>query len=93
MEQGKILKLLDENGEEKEYEVAMSYLCNDNGKAYIFYTDNTFTPDGNMNLFASVYTGDDENGEPILEEITDENEWALLDKVMEEVNASTGGEQ
>ena len=83
-EKGKKIKMLDDNGNEVECEIKMVYLCEENGKTYVFYSDNTTDADGNLDLSASILTGQDENGEPILEEIVDENEWALLDKVLED---------
>ena len=84
MEEDKKIMMLDEDGNEVECEIKMVYLCEENGKSYVFYSDNTYDQEGNLNLFASILAGEDENGEPILEEIEDENEWALLDKVLED---------
>ena len=83
MEEDKKIMMLDDNGNEVECEIKMVYLCEENGKNYVFYTDNTYDQEGNLNLFASILVGEDENGEPILEEIEDEKEWELLDKVLE----------
>ena len=82
MEKGKTFTAYAENGEKIECEIIMSYLCEKNNRAYVFYTDNNYDEDGNLNLYASRYLGDD-NG-LLLEEITDESEWNLLNDALEE---------
>ena len=83
MEENKKIKLFNEDGTEIECEIIMSYHCYENDKNYIFYTDNQYDNDGNLNFYASIYWGEDTNG-MILEEITDDNEWDLLENVLEE---------
>lgn len=83
MEKGRMFEALNEYGETIECEVIMSYNCLQNGIDYVFYTDNSYDEDNNLNLYASRYLGE-EDGKMILEEIDDENEWSLLDKVLEQ---------
>ena len=83
MEKGRIFEAINDSGEKIECEVIMIYNCIQNGNDYLFYTDNNYDEEGNLNLYASRYLGED-NGKMILEEIDDENEWELLDKVLEQ---------
>ena len=83
MKENKTFLATDEEGNEFECEVIMSYYCSSNNINYIFYTDNQFDKEGNLNFYASRYWGEDENG-MILEEITDDNEWDLLENVLQE---------
>ncbi len=82
MEKGRIFEAFDDNGNIIDCETIMSYVCEENGQCYIFYTDNNYSSDGSLNLFASRYMGE-EDGKMLLEEITDEREWNLLDSVLE----------
>ena len=81
--EGRKFECYDDEGNVIECEVIMNYICEDNHKNYVFYTDNCYDEEGNLNLYASVYLGE-ENDHMILESITDENEWSILDKVLEE---------
>lgn len=72
-----------EDGNDIECEVVMYYNCLKNNKEYVFYTTGEVDEDDNLVLYASRYNGEDENG-MILEEITDDNEWNLLDEALVE---------
>lgn len=82
MEKGRVFEAINENNEVIECEIIMSYICDKNNQAYVFYTDNNFDEDGNLNLYASRYLGED-NGLK-LQDITDEEEWSLLDEALKE---------
>ena len=82
VEKGRVFEAVNSEGETIECEVIMYYYCYGNKKDYIFYTDNKYDEDGSLNLFASRYLGEG-NGQMILEEITDENEWLFLDEALE----------
>lgn len=81
--EGRKFECFDDEGNVIECEVIMTYLCEKNQKNYVFYTDNKYDNEGNLNVYASIYLGED-NGNMILESIVDENEWRLLDDVLEE---------
>ena len=83
MNQDKTFVAYDDNGNEVTCEIIMTYECETNHKTYLFYTDNIEDEEGNINIYASIYLGEKE-GELNLKEITDEEEWKLLDKVIEE---------
>ena len=77
------LTVADENGEPLDCEVIMYYDCLDNGKKYVFYTDNLLDEDGEFNIYASRFLGI-EDGEIQIGDIESDDEWALLDDVLEE---------
>ena len=83
LEKGRTFEVKGPTGDIIECETVMTYICDLNSKVYLFYTDNEYDEDGNLNLYASRYLGD-ENGKLILENIEDEDEWSLLDKALEE---------
>ncbi len=83
MEELKSITLYDEEGNEVLCDVLMTYLCEKNETNYVFYTDNSKDEDGNLNLYASRYIGV-EDGNVQLEDIESEEEWSLLDEVLEE---------
>lgn len=82
MNKGRVFEAINELGENIECEVIMTYNCLDNNIDYVFYTDNTYDDNNELNLYASRYLGE-EDGKMILEDITDDKEWDLLDKVLE----------
>ena len=73
---------LDEDGNTVEYQMIFLYKWDKNGRNYIVYTDNTVDEDGCTNVYATVYT-EDESGMN-LEPIETEEEWALIDALIEE---------
>ena len=73
----------DENGEQLDCEVIMYYDCLDNGIKYVFYTDNLLDEDGEYNIYASRFLGIDD-GEIQIGDIESEEEWALLDDVLDQ---------
>ena len=74
----------DENGEQLDCEVLMYYDCLDNGLKYVFYTDNLLDEDGEYNIYASRFLGIDDSGEIQIGDIESEEEWALLDDVLDQ---------
>ena len=84
--------LLDEKGQEKEYDVLFTFESEETNKNYIVYTDNSLDETGNVQVFASVYNPEDENTK--LEPIETEKEWkvieTILDTLQEEVKKKVG---
>jgi uncharacterized protein YrzB (UPF0473 family) len=80
MEEKETLKIIDENGEEKEVEVLSFFTLKSNGKDYLIYTENEEDADGNVITYASE-VDEKEDGENVeLKGITDE---AVLKEVQE----------
>ena len=54
--------MLDENGVEVEYDVLFTFESDETKKNYIVYTDNTRDEKGNIEVYASIYHPEDNNG-------------------------------
>ena len=84
------LTVLDEDGVERDCEIIMFYDCLENGIKYIFYTDNELDENGELNLYASRLLNLE--GEDIkIGDIESEEEWALLDDVLEKAKEGFEG--
>ena len=77
MNDKKILKLIDENGKELEYEILIAFKWTKTNKNYVAYTDNTNDKNGNLNVFAAIYYPNDENR---LDSIETDEEWDEIDR-------------
>ena len=73
--------LLDEKGQEKEYDVSFTFESEETNKNYIVYTDNSLDETGNVQVFASVYNPEDENTK--LEPIETEKEWKVIETILD----------
>lgn len=69
----RIMKVIDENGNEKQMQILFTTSLEQFKKNYVFYIDSEAE---NKQVYVSQYN---DNGH--LENITDENEWAELEKV------------
>ena len=76
MDNKKILKLIDENGNEIEYEILLAFKWMKTNKNYIVYTDNTKNEEGNINVFAAIYYPNDSTR---LDPIETNEEWDEID--------------
>ena len=86
MENNKFV-MIDENGQEREYDVLFTFESEETNKNYIAYTDNTIDETGNVEVYASIYNPGDPQTK--LEPIESEKEWkviaTILDTLQEEV--------
>ena len=73
--------LLDEKGQEKEYDVLFTFESEETNKNYIVYTDNSLDETGNVQVFASVYNPEDENTK--LEPIETDEEWKVIETILD----------
>ena len=73
--------MIDENGNEVVYDVLFTFESDETKKNYIVYTDNTRDELGNIEVYASIYFPDDENGR--LEAIESEKEWKVIETILE----------
>ncbi|HBF86252.1 MAG TPA: hypothetical protein DDW54_01080 [Clostridiales bacterium] len=76
---GNIMTVIDEDGTERDMEILFTYHSEEYGKDYVVF----FTDDKEEDISAAVYTEKDDNGGE-LSEIESDEEWAMLDKVLEE---------
>lgn len=84
------ITVLDEDGNEKDCEILMFYDCLENGRKYVFYTDNEVDEDGDYNMYASRFLGLE--GEDVqIGDIESEEEWDLLDNVIEKAREGLDG--
>lgn len=72
--------LLDENGQEVVYDVLFTFESEQTNKNYIVYTDNSRDEEGNIEVYASIYYPEDENGR--LEAIETDAEWKLIETIL-----------
>ena len=86
-----IFAVIGENGEEMQCEVLVTFDCEETGKSYVIYTDNTEDDQGNTKIYASTYdpSGDDLQLFPI----ATERKWELIESVMDELMADPDGEE
>ena len=72
-----------EDGTEVECDILAAFDCEDTQKSYIIYTDNELDENGNTRLYASIW---DDSGEvPKLLEIEDEDEWQMVDELLDQM--------
>ena len=78
MEDKKILKLTDTDGNIIEYEILLTFPWNN--KNYLVYTDNTYDNNGSLNIQASIYVSENQ-----LVPIETDEEWDEIDKRLKEL--------
>lgn len=80
MENNKFV-MIDENGQEREYDVLFTFESEETNKNYIAYTDNTIDETGNVEVYASIYNPEDPQTK--LEPIESEKEWKVIETILE----------
>ena len=83
MDEKMTFTVIDDDGEETECEVLLTFNNEETGLDYIVYTDNTYSEDGGINIFASTYNPDEE--ETMLLPIQTDEEWDVIEKIIEEL--------
>ena len=73
--------MIDENGNEVEYDVLFTFESDETKKNYIAYTDNSKDENGNVQVYASTYDPEDPEGK--LEAITTEKEWKVIETILD----------
>ncbi len=79
MEDKEILKLTDDLGNTKEYEILTTFKMQANNKNYIVYTDNTKDEEGKLNIYAGIFNPDNATK---LDDIESEEEWNMIEKIL-----------
>ena len=72
--------LIDENGNEVEYDVLFTFESEETNKNYIVYTDQTKDDAGNIQVYASIYDPNDPNSK--LEPINTDKEWKVIETIL-----------
>lgn len=86
-----VFHVQDEDGNDVECQVLMTFEGESNGKNYILYTDDSLDEDGNTQVYASVY----EEGEDgvVLNPIETDEEWEMVAQVLQEVTEECGADE
>ena len=74
------VKLIDENNEEKEYDILLTFDLEESNKNYMAYTDNSKDENGNTKIFVSSF--DPNEDEYKLNPLSDE-EYDMCKEVIE----------
>ena len=82
MEDKKIMKVIDEDGKELEFEIIMAFKWTKTNKNYIVYTDNKTNVNGELNIYACIYYPNDDSR---LDEVKTDEEWDMIDKKLKEL--------
>lgn len=82
MEDEKII--INKNGQDIECDVLFTFDSEDTGKAYIGYTDNSIASNGRKNIYVSAF--DPIIGYGTLEDVTSEEELAMIKEVLAEID-------
>lgn len=81
MENKEMIKIIDEQGTEKEVEVVAYFTLKSNNKDYLIYTENKVDASGNVEVYTSeVLTQAD--GTLDLKGVDDDSVWVEIKKVM-----------
>lgn len=71
-------------GKELECDVLFSFDCEENGKRYLGYTDNSYSNNGRKNIYISSY--DPVAGSGVLNSLTDDNELSLVQEILTKID-------
>jgi len=89
-ENGRYFTVTDKTGTTIEYEILFTFDSDETKKSYIVFTDNNKDKEGNIITYAATYT---KNGEKLeLQDIETEQEWALIESILAQIEEKTGEE-
>ena len=83
MEKENTFTIINKEGQEVTCEVLFTFESDETKKNYIVYTDNTKDEEGNIKVYASIYTPEGENKE--LMPIETEREWRVIETILESI--------
>lgn len=76
-------KVVDNDGNEIEFEVLFTFESDETKKNYMVYTDNTRDEKGNVRVYASVFKPE---AEPLeLLPVETEREWKIIETILESI--------
>jgi len=90
MEEKMTFKITNEEGKEVEYEVLFTFDSEETKKSYMVYTDNTKDDNGNIKVYASIYTPGTETTE--LAPIETDKEWKIIETILSELQNEVKGD-
>lgn len=79
--------VVDDKGKEIECEPLFTFESEETKKEYVVYTDNSRDKQGNIRVFASIYTMSDKGYQ--LLPITTEKEWKVVETIIESIQEET----
>ncbi len=82
MEEKLYFSIYDELDNEVKCEILKVFKLLQTNKNYIIYTDNTYTNENKLNVYAAIFDPDDET---VFEEIKTDYEWEEINKQIEEL--------
>lgn len=82
MDEKKYIKIINNNGEEQEYEIIMAFKWSKTNKCYVVYTDNTKDEEGNLKVYASIYYPNDDSK---LDPVESNEEWDQINKRLDAI--------
>jgi len=82
--------IIDEEGNEVEYDILFTFDSEETKKSYVVFTDNTKDESGSIMTYASIYDPTGENKE--LEPITTDAEWDLIENLLAQIEEKTANE-
>lgn len=81
----------DKNGNETKYEILFTFESEETNKKYIVYTNNELDKDEMIKTYASIY---EEDGKELkLTPITDDKEWNLVEKLIDQATDEIENEE
>ncbi len=83
--------VIDEKGQKIMCEVLFTFESDETKKNYIVYTDNSLDENGNVKVYASIYTPDQEPADLI--PIETEREWKIIETILESVQEEANKKQ
>lgn len=91
MEERLTFKIKNEEGNEIDCEALFTFESEETGKNYMVYTDGTIDEEGNTKVYAGIYEPDNKEG--ILQPIQTEEEWKIIETILEEIQNEEDNEE
>ena len=84
MNENKTFKVKDKNGNIVTLNIILTFDDNDTNNSYVLYTDNTYSDNGKLNVFASRYDSRLDN--PILDSNLSDSEWKVIETIIDSID-------
>lgn len=78
-----ILTIRNENGEQKNFHILVTFDIEQKNKSYVLYTDYSKNENGDLRVFVSIYNKYDEDDK--LEEVVEQDELDVIDDYIEKL--------
>ena len=79
--------VIDDKGKEITCEPLFTFESEETKKQYVVYTDNSRDKEGNIRVFASIYTMTDKGNQ--LLPVTTDKEWKVIETILESIQEET----